>query len=188
MAKLFMCAGSTRKDSYNKKLITCVQEIAQAQGATCTLVDLKEYPLPLYDGDLERVSGVPVHAKTLRHLMQDADAFVFASPEYNSGISGVFKNMLDWTSRADGNEPSLAAYKNKFACIMSASPGALGGLRGLIQLRSVLQNMGVTVLAEEVTVRHASSAFDTANQIIEERTHKKITAILTKLLKMTGKQ
>jgi NAD(P)H-dependent FMN reductase len=158
--KILAFAGSTREASYNKKLVRIAARGAEATGAAVTVIDLEDYPLPLFDQDLESEQGPPENAIRLKTLLVEHDGFLVASPEYNSSITAVLKNAIDWASRPAQGEPPLVAFKGKAAAIMSASPGALGGLRGLVHVRSILGNIGVLVLPDQVTVPKASEAFD----------------------------
>jgi NAD(P)H-dependent FMN reductase len=162
-------AGSTRKDSLNKKLLRIAAEGAKDAGAEVTIIDLKDYPMPLYDGDLEAESGIPENALKLKKIFQDHHGFLIASPEYNSGYSAVLKNTIDWISRPSSkDEPMLSAFNGKTATIMAASPGALGGLRGLYQLRELLMNMNVTVLPQMRAVGKAMQEFNDKGEIESE--------------------
>jgi chromate reductase, NAD(P)H dehydrogenase (quinone) len=143
--KILALAGSARKGSFNVRLLRIAADAVRRSGGDVTLVDLRDYPLPLYDGDLEADEGVPDKAVKLAQLMLDHDALLIASPEYNSSITPLLKNTIDWVSRPSKNIPGLAAFKGKVAALMSASPGALGGLRGLVHVRSILGNIGVIV-------------------------------------------
>ncbi len=176
--KILAFAGSTRTGSYNKKLVRVAVDAARAAGAEVTLLDLREYPLPLFDGDLEDEAGLPENARKLKALFREHDAFLIASPEYNSSISGVLKNTIDWVSRAEtDDEPALVAYRGKAAALLAASPGALGGLRGLVTLRSILGNIGVMVLPDQVAVSKAHEAFDDAGGLKEERGAKQVKGV-----------
>lgn len=158
--KVLALAGSTREGSYNKQLVKIAMQGALAAGSEVTFVDLRDYPMPLYDGDLEAKGGIPDTARQLRTLMSAQDGFLIASPEYNSSFSGHLKNAIDWVSRPDNDVPPLHAFKGKIAGIMSASPSPLGGLRGLVHLRDVLENIFVMVIPEQVTISSAPTAFD----------------------------
>lgn len=160
-AKILAFAGSTREGSYNKKLIRIAEQGAEQAGAEVTHIDLRDYPLPLYDGDLEAGQGLPENALKLKKIFESHDGLLIASPEYNSGYSAVLKNAIDWVSRpATKDEPSFKAFNGKVASLMAASPGALGGLRGLYQLREMLQNINVTVLPKMQALNRAHEAFD----------------------------
>ncbi|MFI5381784.1 MAG: NADPH-dependent FMN reductase [Tepidisphaerales bacterium] len=153
-------AGSTRADSFNKKLVRLAARGAEEAGAKVTIIDLREFPLPLYDGDLEAEKGPPEPATMLKRLMVEHDGFLISCPEYNSSISAVLKNAIDWASRPAAGEAPLVAFKDKVAALMSASPGALGGLRGLVHVRAILGNIGVIVLPGQVAVSKAHEAFN----------------------------
>lgn len=158
--KILILAGSTRQDSYNKKLVRVAGQGAKAAGAEVTFIDLKDFPMPLYDGDLESAEGLPSNALKLKELLLSHEGLLIACPEYNSSISGVLKNFIDWTSRPLEGEKPLACFRGKVCSLMSASPGALGGLRGLEPVRSILMNIGVMVLPDQVAVSKAHEAFD----------------------------
>lgn len=159
--KILAFAGSTREGSYNKKLVKLAAKGAQDAGAEVTFIDLKDFPMPLFDEDLEAAQGLPDAAKKLKKLMKDHHGFLIASPEYNSSLTAVLKNAIDWVSRKESDtEPNLECFTGKTAAIMSASPGGLGGLRGLVHLRAILENIGVLVLPNQVTVSAAYNAFN----------------------------
>ena len=175
--KITAFAGSTRAGSLNKKLIALAADAARAAGATVTVVDLRDLALPLFDGDLEDAGGLPEGAKKLKALLRESDGLLIASPEYNSSVTGVLKNAIDWASRAESDdEPPLAAFRGKVAALCSASPGALGGLRGLVHLRAILGNIGVIVLPDQVCISAAHEAFDEAGKLKDERKAKQIAA------------
>ena len=158
--KILAFAGSARQESFNKKLIKIAVDGARKAGAEVTLIDLRDYPMPLYDQDLEAKEGLPENAKKIKQLMIDHQGFMISAPEYNSSITPLLKNTLDWASRkASPDETALIAYKGKAAVLMSASPGALGGLRSLVVLRSLLGNIGVLVLPAQKSIPQANQAF-----------------------------
>lgn len=186
--KLVFLGGSLRAGSFNKKLAILAAETARAAGAEVTVVDLRELNLPLFDQDLEAASGLPEGAKKLKALLRVSDGFFIASPEYNSSITAPLKNAIDWASRSEtDDEPSLVAYRGKVAALCSASPGALGGLRGLATLRSILGNIGVIVLPDQVTVPTAHDAFDEAGQLKDEGKAKQIASLAKRLVETAGK-
>lgn len=160
MTKLLAFAGSTRRDSLNRKLIQAATAIAQEAGAEVTLLDLNEYPMPLYNGDLEAKEGLPESALRLKSVFKAHDALMIASPEYNSSVPPMLKNTLDWVSRDWHGESGLLPYQNKLAAIMAASPGALGGMRMLPHLRQILNTLGVMVLPGQFSLAQADQAFD----------------------------
>lgn len=181
--KILAFAGSTRTGSFNKKLARLAADAARAAGADVTLVDLRDYAMPLFDGDLEEASGLPEAAKAFKKLMRESDGFLIASPEYNSSITGVLKNTIDWASRTEtDDEPDLVAFRGKAAALFSASPGALGGLRGLVHVRSILGNLGVLVLPEQVSISTAHEAFDQDGQLKDPKRAKKVTGLAASLV------
>ncbi|MFN0105342.1 MAG: NADPH-dependent FMN reductase [Bryobacteraceae bacterium] len=167
--RILAFAGSLRKDSYNKKLLSIAIAGATAAGADVTAIDLRDYPLPIYDGDLEAESGLPANALALKRLFIAAEGLLIASPEYNSSITAVFKNTIDWVSRPVPGEASLAAFDGKIVTLMAASPGVLGGLRGLVHVRAILGNINAIVLPGQVTVSKAHEAFTPEGQLKDAR-------------------
>lgn len=186
--KILVFAGSTRTASYNKLLAKCAAEAARAAGAEVTVIDLRDLALPLFDEDLEKAQGLPEGAKKLKSLLQASDGFLIASPEYNSSISAVLKNAIDWATRTEtDDEPSLIAFRGKAAALVSASPGALGGIRGLVHLRSLLGNIGVVLLPDQISIGSAYEAFDEAGKLKDERKAKQLADIAQSLVKLAGK-
>jgi chromate reductase, NAD(P)H dehydrogenase (quinone) len=186
--KILAFAGSTRTDSFNKKLVKIAAAGARAAGAEVTVIDLRGYPLPLYDGDIEEKEGVPVNGKKLKELFLAHRGLLISAPEYNSGISGVLKNAIDWVSRpAAEDEPNLACYAGKVAAIMSASPSGFGGMRGLVEVRSILGNIGVLVLPEQATVAKAYEAFNDDGSLKNAKKQKEVEKLGAELAGMLVK-
>jgi chromate reductase, NAD(P)H dehydrogenase (quinone) len=167
MPKILAFSGSARKESYNQKLVQIAARGAEQAGAEVTVVNLADYPLPIFNQDLEKAEGMPRPAQTLKALFIEHDGFLVASPEYNSAFSPLLKNTLDWVSRKEGDETYQLAFRDKLAVIMSASPGALGGLRGLVFLRMLLGNMGVLVLPGQQAVPNADKAFHADGHLLD---------------------
>lgn len=157
--------GSTREGSYNKKLLVEAANLAKEQGANVTLVSLKDFPMPFYDGDEEARAGMPPAAKRLRKLMIDSQVILIASPEYNGSVSAVLKNALDWASRGEAGNASQSAFAGKKILIMSASPGKSGGVRGLQHLKTVIENAGGKTDADQIVVPYADKAFDESGKL-----------------------
>lgn len=171
MTNILAFSGSTRSGSFNKKILNAAVRGAMNAGSTVTVVDLLDFKLPLYDGDLEANEGIPENGTKLKELFLSHQGLLLALPEYNSSMSGVFKNVIDWVSRPTENEKEpLACFKNKTAALMSASPGNFGGMRGLVHARSMLENINVLVLPEQVCVPHADTAFDDKGILKEDKT------------------
>ncbi|MDE1765642.1 MAG: NAD(P)H-dependent oxidoreductase [Thaumarchaeota archaeon] len=175
--RILAFAGSTRTDSYNKKLVKIAADGARDSGADVTVVDLREFAMPLYDGDLEQRDGLPSAVRKLKDLMLEHQGFLISSPEYNSSISGVLKNVIDWTSRQSAGEIPLACFTGKVAGIMSASPGALGGLRGLVHVRAILENIGILVMPDQMAVSKAHEAFNTDGTLKDKKQEERVKKI-----------
>lgn len=185
--KILAFSGSARKDSFNKKLIRLAAKSIEDE-AEVTLIDIRDYPIPLYDGDLEAAEGLPENAQKLKKMFIETDGFLISSPEYNSSISGVLKNLIDWVSRPEESDAYyLVAFKKKTAGLISASPGNLGGLRGLFALRSILSNVGTYVLPDLVTVRSADEAFDDNGNLFDEKKAEEVRNLAHELVTMTRK-
>jgi chromate reductase, NAD(P)H dehydrogenase (quinone) len=187
MTKLLILPGSARRDSFNRKLAGIAAKIATDAGADVDLVDPADFRLPLYDAELEGTEGLPAHAKTLKGKFLAADAILFVSPEYNSSITPLMKNVIDWVSRPETeDEPDLIAYRGKVAGLLSASPGKLGGMRGLVHLRSILGNIGVLVTPKHFSLVGASDKFDEGGALKSEKDVESLRAVVTELLKVAG--
>ena len=160
--RLLFFAGSQRQASYNKRLARLGASIAEANGIAATFADLGDYPMPIYDGDLEAAEGAPENASKLKHLMGLHTGVFIVSPEYNSSIPPLLKNALDWVSRVqEGDEDKNEVFKTRVFALGSASPGGMGGLRGLNTVRQVLElGLGALVLPEQFAVPRAAEAFD----------------------------
>ena len=188
--KILAFAGSARKASLNKRLVRVAAEGARRAGADVTEIDLRDFPVPIYDGDLEAEQGVPPKARELRQLMLEHQGFLIASPEYNGSIPALLKNLIDWTSRAVDGQDGLAPYRNKVAVLMSASPGSYGGLRGLVHVRAILGNIGVIVLPDQLAVGKANEAFgpdgSVQNPKMQESVHALGGTLATTLAKLHG--
>ncbi len=181
--KILAFAGSTRQDSCNKKLINNAVEIARQLGANVTVIDLKDYPIPFYDGDLERDHGMPENAKKIRDMMLSSKAILIGSPEYNGSLSAVLKNVIDWASRNEKGEGSREAYAGKKFAIISCSPGGGGGARGLGHLRTIIQNIGGEVIALQVSVPNCMTAFNAQGKLLSEQTKADLKQEIQELMK-----
>src|SRR5713101_7819598 len=113
--RILAFAGSLRVESSNKKLVRAAADAVRAAGGEVTVVDLRDFPMPLYDGDIEAASGVPENGKKLKKMFVESQGFLISSPEYNSSITGVLKNTIDWVSRPAPGEPGLVAFTGKVA-------------------------------------------------------------------------
>lgn len=170
MTKLLFFAGSARRESLNQKLAQKAAAVAEEKGAEVTVINLKDFQMPLYDGDLEAAEGLPENAIRLKKLFVEHDGFYIASPEYNSSFSALLKNVLDWISRPhEKDEVPLSAYSGKIAAIGSIAPGSLGGLRGLVPLRMMLGNIAVHVVPNQVAISFGFDAFDDQDELKDDR-------------------
>ena len=165
--RILAVPGSLRTGSYNRLILAVAADGARAAGADVTRVDLRDYPVPPYDGDVEARDGIPAAALELKKLFRASDGLLLASPEYNAGISGTLKNVLDWVSRTAPGEKPLECYRGKVAALCSASTGALGGIRGLAIVRLILGSIGVVVLPDQVAVPKAAEAFDDEGNVLD---------------------
>jgi len=185
--RILVFAGSARRESFNRRLArVAVQQIA-ATGARATLLELADHPLPLYDGDLEAASGLPEQALKLKEVFIAHDAFVVVSPEYNSSIPALLKNTLDWVSRPLPQQSGYVPFSGKAAALMSASPGNLGGLRGLRHLRDVLTELQMIVLPKQVSLPAAHQAFDSEDQLTDPSTARRMGELVGELLGMAAR-
>ena len=160
MPKILAIAGSYRENSYNKRALAIAADGARAAGADVTVIDLRDFPLPIYDADMQDGGAFNEDALRLQDVMAEHDGFLIASPEYNGGIPGGFKNAIDWTSRANDKYKMYEPVKGKTAALITASPGQFGGIRCLAHLRGVFTIMGVHVMPMEIAVGFVSQKFE----------------------------
>lgn len=181
--RILVFSGSLRAESFNQKLATIAAQAARDAGAEVTLLSLREFRLPIFDEDLEAAEGMPESAETLKAIFAEHEGLIIASPEYNSTVTAALKNSIDWVSRAtEPNEAPLSALKGKSAAIMAASPGGYGGARGLVQLRPFLENIGITVMPDQVIVPKAHEAFTPEGQLIDQSITAAVTALVASLV------
>lgn len=188
--RILVFAGSTRRDSFNRKLARVAADAVESANGQATLLELADHPLPLYNGDLEASAGLPDEARRLKDIFIAHDALILVSPEYNGSIPALLKNTLDWVSRPVPEEGGASGYRpfqGKPAALMSASPGALGGMRGLRHLRDVLIELRVLVLPEVVSVNAAHQAFAADGRLTDARMAERVASLAGQLLALTGK-
>lgn len=185
--RILAFAGSARKDSLNKQVLAAAVEGARGAGAQVTLVDLRDWPMPIYDGDLEAAEGLPQNARGFKALMKEHSGLLLGCPEYNSSITPLLKNTLDWCSRIEPGERPLACFDGKVAGLVSASPGALGGLRSLVVVRSMLSNIRVLVLPEQASVPKADQALDAAGRITDDKLRTAVEGVGARLASVLAK-
>jgi NAD(P)H-dependent FMN reductase len=185
--KILAFAGSTREGSFNKKLVRIAVDALRAAGAEVTLLDLRDLALPMYDGDCEIELKLPEGGRRLKDLLIAHHGFIISSPEYNSSISGVLKNAIDWASRPEAGRPPLECFTDKTAAIIATSTGLLGGLRGLLTLRLILGNIGTYVIPKQLAVPKANEAFDDQGKLKDPKQQGTIEAIAKTLVQFTIK-
>jgi NAD(P)H-dependent FMN reductase len=162
---LAIFSGSARIGSVNTKLAKAAQSIGEGFGAVTTFLDLQSYDLPIYNQDVESKEGMPDGALRLKEDLGGADGWILSSPEYNGFVPPLLLNAMTWASRGDPPSAGMyATFQQKSAIVISASPGAMGGMRSLGPARELLTNLGVNVLPQSVAVGGAFRAFDGSNE------------------------
>ena len=186
MANLLFFAGSAREHSFSKQLAKTAHKMVQDKGVNATFIDLRDYPMPLYDGDLEDAEGMPENARVLKKMFAESDGFFIATPEYNSGYPALLKNTIDLISRPGPDDADIAdPYKGKTAAIAAASPGGLGGMRVLVPLRMLLGNIGIHVVPNQVSVNFASKAFNDDGSLANQNQLDLMNGALDQLISTT---
>ena len=189
MSKMILgIAGSTRSASLNKRLVQAALHHADAGGAVTKFIDLRSLEIPLYDGDLEAESGLPEGVRHLRKAILESAGVLVASPEYNGSFSAVLKNAIDWTTRPDPDHPETpsSAWAGRAIAMLSASPGGLGGVRGLIQLRTVLSGIGALVIPGQINLGKAHEVLNEAGVIEHEKWRNKLATVVDNLVLTAG--
>lgn len=176
--RILAFAGSARRESLNRKFLAFAAQAAVELGCEVTLLDMAEHELPLYNGDREERDGLPENAARLAALIGGHDALLIASPEYNAMVTPLLKNTIDWCSRA---EPS--PFEGKAAAVISASPGAFGGVRSMQQAQQLLLKLGCRVVPGQCALIHASKAFDAQGRLADERAQKSARALVASLVR-----
>jgi len=180
--RVLVFAGSTRTDSLNRKLAKEATAELRRAGAEVTEAELRDYPMPIYDGDIESAEGLPPAAKAFKELLRQHDALLIASPEYNGSFSALVKNTIDWISRPEPGEQPLAALRGKVAALVSASPGPGGGRRGLRHLRELLEMIGVRVIPEQLAVAKAFQVVDADGHLIRPEDKAQLQRVVAELV------
>ena len=185
-SRVVVIAGSTREGSFAKQLGRAAATAVEAAGGQSAFVDLRDFEMPLYDGDLEEADGLPAGAIALRDVVKQHDAVLFATPEYNSSISAVLKNAIDWLSRPYAAEPDVAAWAGKVCGLLASSPGGLGGLRGLVHLRQIAMNVGMQVVTEQFALGSAHEAFAGDGSLSGDRARAGVQKVVDSVLRMSA--
>ncbi len=177
LPRILAFAASARRDSLNRKFLALAVKAVRKAGGEVTLLDLNDFVLPLYNGDLEDAQGLPPNAEKLIGLVAGHDALLVASPEYNSMFTPLLKNTLDWCTRADANP-----FEGKVAAVISASPGMYGGVRSLQLAQQLLLKLGCHVVPGQCVLPHADKAFGAQGRPVDPRTSKPVQAMAAKLV------
>jgi len=175
--KVLVFGASLRADSWNRKLAALAAQVAEEAGAVVDHASMRDFDLPLYDGDLEAAEGIPRGAEELRRRLLDSDAFIIASPEYNGSMPGTLKNLIDWTSRFRPQP-----FDGRHGLLLSASPSLAGGNRGLWALRVPLEHLGARIFPDMFSLARAHQAFDgddIADPGLRERFDQNVRAFLS---------
>ncbi len=181
--RIVTLAGSIRQGSHNQRLADLVGRHLATAGASITPLSLRDHELPLYDAAIEIENGIPTAAKELHRQFATHHAIFLASPEYNASVSPLLANALAWISRVrdDGGIP--AAFGRPVFAIGAAAPGAMGGYRGLIALRHLLElGLSARVLPAMISVPGAAEAYDEAGELKGERARGSLDVVIQRLM------
>ncbi len=157
------------------------------KGATVNGFDFKTMPLPIYDADMEKNEGFPDNVLKLKAEVKRADAVVIAGPEYNAGPTPLLKNAIDWVSRKNQQWSGENEWDKKVVAVISASPGAFGGVRAQYVYRNSLSHNGAFVVPDLVTLPLATDAFDVQGNLLNERTKKSLDRNMANLLEVSSR-
>lgn len=179
MINLVFFAGSTRRDSLNKKLAKAAAVSAKSQAVSATFIDLADFDIPMFNADLEHDSGTPADVVKLKALLDKHDGIFISSPEYNGAYTGLLKNTVDWMSRNSGGQ-ELTPFKNSVVAISACSPGMRGGLGGLSSLRLLINHIGGTVIPTQAAIGGCS--FHDNGALKNENHQKMLDGVLDQLI------
>jgi NAD(P)H-dependent FMN reductase len=184
MVRILVFSGSIRSGSFNTRLAAAAASELGRLDADVSLISLADYPLPLYDGDLEASEGIPEPALKLKRQFCAHQGIFIAGPEYNAGVTPLLKNAIDWVSRVkEAGEKPLAAYRGRVFALGSASPGGYGGFRSQMATRQVLEiGCGALVIPESCAVASAHQAFEEDGTLKDERTRGMLKACCESLV------
>jgi NAD(P)H-dependent FMN reductase len=167
-------AGSTRTESFNRKLLALAVRSGRIAGLDIDHVELADYPIPIFNEDLEAQHGQDPNATLLRHKLETSDGLMLACPEYNGSLTPLLKNVIDWVSRTEGGGAGVEVYRGKTALLIGASPGRLGATRAMKHLDAVLDGVGVHVMPKHFSVPHAAGAFDASDEFTAEESREQL--------------
>ena len=183
--KLLIFAGSTRQNSFNRRLAQVAADMARASGAEVTQLELGDLDIPMYNADLEALATPPDVMK-LKQILLDHPAWIICSPEYNGSYTALLKNTIDWASSPVKSDPAWAdgfkSFTGKVVGMLSASPGALGGLRSQSHLLPLLVNLQCWVAPKAFALGRAGDAFDTNGKLVNENHRQSVQAVVDQVL------
>ncbi len=187
MANIIAIAGSIREESSNARLARQLVRVANELGANASFIDLTDYPLPIYNGDLEEAGGLPEKAAELKQLLAAADGLIVVTPEYNGFMTPLLMNTIDWCTRSAAASVDLACFLDKPIFIASSSPGPGGGARSAAHLKMMLSGIGAYVSPFPLTLPSGFQAFDENGQFVDEAMTKRASSMIEKYLGMVEK-
>jgi len=181
--KILIIPGSLRSGSHNAKLaMVAASEFVQAD-AEVTRISLADFPLPIYDGDLQARSGVPVNAVNLKRMIGAHHGVLIVTPEYNSSVPALVKNTIDWITRVqDPHEVRGQVFRDKPFAIAAASASRLGGTRALAALRLILSACHATVIPSQLALSFADEAYDDMDRLKKEADIEAMKALVRQLI------
>ena len=182
--KILAFAGSTRKNSFNKRLAKVALHAAEKMGAKTTFIDLLDYDMPLYSDDLLKKHGMPDSVIAFKEMLKSHNGFFIASPEYNGSLTGTLKNAIDWATIKGEGEDRMACWNGKIAGLLSASPGGLGGIRGLHHLRTILAGIGTFVLPNHLAVGNSTTNLQNDEQITDEKLQLQLESLTHEMVRV----
>jgi len=190
MQKLLVFAGSTRQHSFNRRLAQVAAGLAREAGAEVTLLELSDFDIPLYNADLE-ARGTPADVLRLKQVLSDHPAWVICSPEYNGSYTALLKNTIDWASSPVKGDPvwqdGTRAFRGKVVGMLSASPGALGGLRSQSHLAPLLINLECWLAPKAFALGQAGHAFDDNGALVQEAHRERVRGVVEQVLWASGR-
>jgi NAD(P)H-dependent FMN reductase len=184
--KILVIPGSLRTGSLNAKLAAAAAlEFAQA-GAEVTRISLGDFPLPIYDGDLQTKSGVPKNAVNLKRMMSAHHGVLIVTPEYNSSVPPLVKNTIDWVTRVqDPHETRGQVFRERAFAIAAASENRLGGTRSLAALRLILSACHAPVIPNQLALSFASEAYDDMDRLKHPPDAEALRAMVKQLIEFS---
>lgn len=186
--KILAFAGSLRKHSFNRRVLRAAAAGAERAGAEVTFVDLRDYPMPVYNQDYQEAHGFDENALKFQRLIYEHEGLLIASPEHNGSLPAALKNVIEWVSRRNDSYEGGRVFPGKVAGVMAASPNSFGGVRSLIHLRGVLTSVGVHVLPTEIAVPFVGDKFNgDGEEMTDERVRQRLEALGASLVEMLKK-